>query len=161
MYEEHRFDSKFHESRKFDCGVPELNDYLVRRAAQDRRRNITQIYVLVDASEPTEILGFYTLSAAQIDADQISEKEKRRLPHYPIPCFRMGRFAVRQDLLGQRLGKRLLGCAVDRCLHAHKEVAAYALIVDAKSNAAKSFYEHFGFVAFVDKPFSLYLSMGR
>ena len=73
----------------------------------------------------------------------------------------MGRFAVRQDLQGQGVGKVLLGCAVDRCLQARQVVAAYALIVDAKNLAAKSFYEHFGFVAFTDKPLSLYLSMGR
>ncbi len=161
MLEEQRLDSKIHNCADFDCGTPELNDYLVRRATQDRRRNLSQVYVLVDANEPMKVLGYYTLSAAQVDASQISERERRRLPRYPIPCFRMGRFAVRQNIQGQGLGKRLLGCAVDRCLQARQEVAAYALIVDAKDVAAKSFYEHFGFVAFADKPLTLYLSMGR
>ena len=107
------------------------------------------------------MLGYYSLSAAQIDVAQLAEKERRRLPRYPIPCFRMGRFAVRQELQGKGVGKVLLGCAVDRCLQARQEVAAYALIVDARDLAAKSFYEHFGFVAFEDNPLSLYLSMGR
>lgn len=161
MLEEQRLNSKIHNCADFDCGTPELNDYLVRRATQDRRRNLSQVYVLVDANEPTKVLGYYTLSAAQVDVNQISEQERRRLPRYPIPCFRMGRFAVRQNIQGQGLGKRLLGCAVDRCLQARQEVAAYALIVDAKDAAAKSFYEYFGFVAFADKPLTLYLSMGR
>lgn len=161
MLEEQRLDSKSHNCAEFDCGTPELNDYLIRRATQDRRRNISQIYVLVDTDEPTRILGYYTLSAAQIDSEQISEKERRRLPRYPIPCFRMGRFAVRQDLQGQGIGKRLLGCAVDRSLHARQQVAAYALIVDAKDAKAKSFYEYFGFIEFTEKPLSLYLSLRR
>jgi GNAT superfamily N-acetyltransferase len=161
VLEEQRLNSKIHNCADFDCGTPELNDYLVRRATQDRRRNLSQVYVLVDANEPTKVLGYYTLSAAQVDVNQISEQERRRLPRYPIPCFRMGRFAVRQNIQGQGLGKRLLGCAVDRCLQARQEVAAYALIVDAKDAAAKSFYEYFGFVAFADKPLTLYLSMGR
>jgi predicted GNAT family N-acyltransferase len=72
----------------------------------------------------------------------------------------MGRFAVGQTVQGQGLGKRLLGCAVDRCLHARREVAAYALVVDAKDADTKSFYEHFGFIAFVDRPQSLYLPLG-
>jgi GNAT superfamily N-acetyltransferase len=72
----------------------------------------------------------------------------------------MGRFAVREELQGQGLGKCLLGCAVDRCLQARRQVAAYALIVDAKDASAKLFYEYFGFVAFVDMPFSLYLVFG-
>ena len=54
-----------------------------------------------------------------------------------------------------------MGCAVDRCLQARKEVAAYALIVDAKDDDAKSFYEHFGFVTFTDRPLSLYLAFGK
>ena len=161
MLEEQRLDSTAHNCAEFDCGTPELNDYLVRRATQDRRRNLSQVYVLVDPADSATVLGYYTLSAAQVDADQLSERERRRLPHYPIPCFRMGRFAIGQGLQGQGMGKSLLGCAVDRCLQARQAVAAFALIVDAKDIDAKSFYEHFGFVAFADKPLSLYLAMGR
>ena len=161
MLEEQKLNSKIHNCAEFDCGTPELNEYVVRHASQDLRRNISQVYVLIDSAEPTKVLGYYTLSAAQIDTDQLSEQERRSLPRYPIPCFRMGRFAVRKDLQGQGMGKSLLGCAVDRCLQARQEVAAYALIVDAKDEVAKSFYKHFGFVVFQDKPLSLYLSMGR
>jgi GNAT superfamily N-acetyltransferase len=161
VLEEQRLDSGIHECTDFDCGTPELNVYLARRATQDRRRNVTQVYVLVDTDEPGKILGYYTLSAAQVDSDQLSDQERHRLPRYPVPCFRMGRFAVHRKLQEQALGKRLLGCAVDRCLQARQEVAAYALIVDAKGTDAKSFYEYFGFVAFADNPFSLYLAFGK
>jgi len=161
VLEEQRLDSKIHNCAEFNCGTPELNDYLVRRATQDRRRNISQVYVLVDFDDPATVLGYYTLSAAQVDVAQLSEHERRHLPRYPIPCFRMGRFAIGQDLQGQGMGKILLGCAVGRCVQARQEVAAFALIVDAKDIDAKSFYEHFGFVAFVGKPLSLYLAMGR
>ena len=160
MLEEQRLDSKIHNCAAFDCGTPELNGYLTRRATQDRRRNLTQVYVLVDTDAPTQVLGYYTLSAAQVDTEQISEQERRRLPRYPIPCFRMGLFSIQQNIQGQGLGKRLLGCAVDRCLQVRQEVAAYALIVDAKDANAKSFYEHFGFMAFTDRPLSLYLVIG-
>lgn len=159
MLEEQRFNPKIHNSAEFDCGTPDLNNYLARYATQDRRRNLSQVYVLIDTDKPTEVLGYYTLSAAHIDVDQISRQEQQRLPRYPVPCFRMGRFAVRQDVQGKGLGKRLLGCAVDRCLRARQEVAAYALIVDAKDAKAKLFYEYFGFTAFADVPFSLYLTI--
>jgi predicted GNAT family N-acyltransferase len=161
VLEEQRLPSRIHDCAAFDCGIAELNEYLARRATQDRKRNVSQVYVLVDTDTPDKVLGYYTLSAAQVDTEQLSERERRRLPRYPIPCFRMGRFAISQDVQGQALGKRLLGCAVDRCLHARQEVAAYALIVDAKGAHAKSFYEHFGFVAFADTPLSLYLVLGK
>jgi GNAT superfamily N-acetyltransferase len=161
VLEEQRLNTKAHDCAAFDCGSPELNDYLRRRATQDRRRNLTQVYVLVNGEEPALVLGYYTLSAAQVEANQLSETDRRKLPGYPIPCFRMGRFAVQSSTQGQGLGKQLLGCAVDRCLQARREVAAYAIIVDAKDGKAKSFYEHFGFTGFSDAPLSLYLPLGR
>ena len=159
MLEEQQLNSRLHNCAEFDCGTPDLNNYLTRYATQDRRRNLSQVYVLIDTDKPTEVLGYHTLSAAHIEVDQISEQEQRHLPRYPIPCFRMGRFAIRKDIQGKGLGKCLLGCAVDRCLRARQEVAAYALIVDAKDAKAKSFYEHFGFIAFADIPSSLYLTI--
>jgi len=72
----------------------------------------------------------------------------------------MGRLACRSDRHGQGLGKLVLACALDRCLQARRQVAAYALIVDAKTAAAKSFYQHYGFRACVDSPLTLYLPLG-
>ena len=42
-----------------------------------------------------------------------------------------------------------------------EEIASYALIVDAKDDAAKAFYEHYGFAACVDRPRTLYLPLGK
>ena len=47
-----------------------------------------------------------------------------------------------------------------RCLKAREQVAAYALIVDAK-DAARRFYEHFGFRALRDTALTAYLPLGR
>ena len=62
-------------------------------------------------------------------------------------------------LPGER--KLLVGCAVDRCLKAREQIAAYALIVDAKDEAARRFYEHFGFRRLMDRDRTLYLPLGR
>jgi predicted N-acetyltransferase YhbS len=73
----------------------------------------------------------------------------------------MGRLACRADQHGRGLGKLLVGCAVDRCLKARQQVAAYALIVDAKDDSAAAFYMHFGFSRFMDAKLALYLPLGR
>lgn len=161
MLEEQRLDSRHHNCSDFDCGTPVLNEYLARYATQHRRRGVTQIYVLVDTEAPSVVLGYYTLSAAEVDTSQISEAERKKLPRFPIPCFRMGRLAVSKDQQGKRLGEKLIGLAVGRCLHAREDVAAYALLVDAKDDRAKGFYEHFGFIACIDQPMMLYLPLGR
>ena len=73
----------------------------------------------------------------------------------------MGRLARAIESRGAGLGEVLIGCAVDRCLHARSLVGAYALLVDAKDEKAKSFYKRYGFVSCVDAPISLYLPLGR
>lgn len=160
MLEDLPLDPARHDRAGFSCGVAELDDYLRRFAAQHRRRGIGNVYVLVDSAAPGLILGYYTLGAAQVDAAGLTDADRKRLPRYPVPCFRMGRLACRADRRGQGLGKLLMGCAVERCLQARKQVGAYALIVDAKNPAAKAFYLHYGFKPCVDAPMTLYLPLG-
>lgn len=145
-----------HDRNGFDCGVPELNDYLKRLAEQHRRKGVSTPFVLVDTDAAHQIIGFYCLAAAQVDAAALRERDRRKLPRYPVPCFRLGRLAVHKDRHGQGIGKLLLACAVDRCLKARNDVAAYALIVDAKDASARQFYERYGFAAFADAPMTLY-----
>lgn len=160
-FDEAPLDPSRHDRAAFGCGTPALDDYLHRYADQHRRRGIASVFVLTPTGESSRILGFYTLSAAEVDTTHLSATDRRKLPRYPVPCFRMGRLACHSDLRGQGLGRLLLGCAVDRCLKASAQVAAYALIVDAKNPAAKAFYEHHGFTAFAQQPLSLYLPLRR
>jgi GNAT superfamily N-acetyltransferase len=154
-------DPAIHDRHGFECGVPALDDYLQRFAEQHRRRGISSVYVLAESGQPERILGYYTLSAAEVDGQRLTEAERKKLPRYPVPCFRMGRLASRTDQRGRGLGKLLLGCAVDRCLKAREQVAAYALLVDVKDDVAKAFYMHFGFKSLQDSPLTLYLTLGR
>ena len=160
MLEEQPLDPERHDRAGFRCGVPELDEYLHRFATQQRRRSVSNVYVLVDTGTPSLILGYYTLSAAQVDAAGLNEADRKKLPRYPVPCFRMGRLACRADRRGQGLGKLLIGCAVERCLEARKQVAAFAMIVDAKNSTAKTFYQHYGFTPCADASMTLYLPLG-
>ena len=76
------------------------------------------------------------------------------MPRYPtVPAVRMGRLAVDQAFKGQGLGSALLADALARA--ARSEVAAYALLVDAKDQTAAEFYRHYGFISFPNSPQSL------
>jgi GNAT superfamily N-acetyltransferase len=161
VLEERPLDPDVHDRQAFDCGVPALNEYLHRFAEQHRRKGISAVYALVDSAVPATILGYYTLSAAEVDVQSLTEADRKRLPRFPVPCFRMGRLACRADRQGQGLGQMLVACAVDRCLKARQQVAAYALIVDAKDITAKRFYERFGFKVLRDASLTLYLPLGK
>lgn len=62
----------------------------------------------------------------------------------------MGRLTVDQAFKGQGLGGALPADALDRATRS--EVAAYALMVDAKDASAAAFYQHHGFIALPDSP---------
>lgn len=161
MLEDLPLDPAVHDRAGFDCGVQALDEYIRRFAEQHRRRGIGSVFVLTDSARPEYILGYYTLSAAEVDAARLAEADRKKLPRYPVPCFRMGRLACRTDQQSRGLGKLLVGCAVDRCLKARQQVAAYALIVDAKDDSSAAFYMHFGFKPFMDAKRTLYLPLGR
>lgn len=161
MLEEQALNTSRHDRTSFSCGVPELDDYLHRFAAQQSARGVSAVYVLVDSDQPSRILGFYTLSAAQVDVSHLSASDRKKLPRYPVPCFRMGRLACSTAHRGQGLGKLLLGCAVDRCQQARKQVAAFAMLVDAKNDIARAFCQHYGFMPCADSPLTLYLPLGN
>ena len=82
MLEEQTFHVKLHDRADFCCGVPALDDYLRRFAAQQSAKGMACVYVLVDDLHPRQILGFYTLSAAQVDAQRLSETDCKKLPRY-------------------------------------------------------------------------------
>lgn len=71
----------------------------------------------------------------------------------------MGRLARAVERRGAGLGEVLIGCDVDRFLHARSLVGSYAMQVDAKDEKAKSFYAQYGFIPCVDTPMSLYLPL--
>jgi len=148
--------SRNHNRESFDCGEPELNDYLRRQASQDSRRGVSRVYVARERGS-SKVLGYYTLSAASFGRKSLPEKAAKRLPHYPVPAALLGRLAVDSTCQGQKLGKYMLFDAFHRVLHAAETLAVYALVVDAKNDGARAFYEHYGFLRFPDTPSRLFI----
>ncbi len=143
----------------FSCGQHDLDLYLRERAGQDRRRDVTACFVLVDREEQA-VVGYYTLSAGVIVASDLPADAARRLPRYPnLPAVRLGRFAVDGRYQGQGFARLLLMDALRRALEGTRLVGAIAIIVEAKDEPAAGFYERFGFARFRDSPLRLFLPM--
>ena len=101
VLEEHRLDPARHRRDAFRSGEPALDEYLRRYAAQQSSKGVTVVHVLVDSSAPQDVLGYYTLGAAELHVGRLAPQDANRLPRYPVPCFRMGRLAVAADRRGQ------------------------------------------------------------
>lgn len=147
-----------HDRESFACGEPALDDYLRRRASQDARRRVARVFVAAGAAAG-EIAGYYTLSAASFEKDELPAGIAKRLPHYPVPAVVIGRLAVSRSFQGRGLGETLLLDAVRRVVRASASIAAYAVVVDAKNDAARAFYERYGFRPFPATPRRLFLPL--
>jgi ribosomal protein S18 acetylase RimI-like enzyme len=133
-----------------------LNKYLREQVSQDVRRRVAACFVAT--TDGKRIAGYYTLASASLLLSELPPSTGKKLPRYPtVPAVRMGRLAVDQDFKGQGLGGALLADALDRA--AGSEIAAFALMVDAKDEAAVAFYRHHGFIALPDSPRTLFLPL--
>ena len=150
--------SSRHDRRAFTCGVDALDTYLRTRAGQHLRRRIDTVFVC-STDGIDSIPGFYTLSSLSIDAGNLPTNLARKLPRHPIPAGLLGRLAVSIDAQGQGIGRMLLADAVERCLSVGDQMAVYALVVDAKDEGAKRFYERFGFIPFPGQVMRLFLPL--
>ncbi len=151
---------KRHDRDGFACGEPTLDTYLRQQAAQHHRAGISTTHVLVDDTGPARILGYYSLSAAQLLLTELQEADRKRLPNYPVPAIRMGRLAVSTSAQVKGHGDTLVAHAVARCLGLRAQLSVRVLLVDALHEKAACFYRAYGFRDTSADTQSLYLPLG-
>jgi ribosomal protein S18 acetylase RimI-like enzyme len=145
-----------HDRSAFSCGIPVLDRYLRELATQDIRRRVSNCFVALDGTG--RIAGYYTFAATSLPLGELLPDQATRLPRYAaLPACLVGRLAVDLQYKGKGLGAALIVDGVARAMRA--EPAIFALIVDAKDEAARGFYEHLGFHRFARRPMTLYLPL--
>lgn len=145
-----------HDRSAFASGVEPLDRYFRAQAGQEARKNIAAPFVLVltDGS----IGGYYTLSATAVKLAELPADVARRLPRYPlVPATLLGRLAVDRTHRGKGYGRFLLADALGRAVRS--EIASFAVVVNAKDEAARRFYERESFLPFPDQPMKLFRPM--
>lgn len=152
---------KRHNRDGFTCGEPTLDTYLRQRAAQHHRDGISTTHVLVDDAAPARILGYYSLSAAQLLLTGLQEADRKRLPAYPVPAVRMGWLAVSANEQGKGHGAYLVAHAVARSLGLREQLGVRVLLVDTLHEKAARFYRGYGFREAMANSHALYLPLGN
>lgn len=125
-----------HNLSAFDCGVDELNTWLKRRALQNQFSNATRTYV---ATNGGHVVAFHSLAAGS------AQRELATYSPGSIPVILLARLAVDLSQQGRGIGEALLLDAVKRSLSASEIVGAHALVINAMSQPAISFYTRYGF----------------
>jgi len=145
-----------HDRSGFECGVEPLDRYFRTQAAQDERKNLAARFVLLLADGT--VAGYYALSATSVQLAELPARTAGRLPRYPlVPATLLGRLAVDRRQQGKGYGRFLLADALHRA--ARSEIASFAVIVEAKNDSARRFYERESFLALRDQPMKLFRPM--
>lgn len=138
---------------EFDCEEQELNLFLKNLALlyQQRHFGVT----VICSNNEGAIVGYYTLCPACLQREGLPEKFLTGPRPNPIPAFRICRLAIDKKYKGQGFGKVLLVHVLKKCLEQAKQIGGSIVIIDAKHEQAKHFYEHFGFIPLLNNPLVL------
>jgi len=140
----------------FDCGKEELNRFLKKHALTNQASDGAQTYVLADG---LTVRGYYSLAAGTVSHEGATERTKKGLARHAIPVVLLARLAVDTSMQGKKIGPALLKDALRRAVHAADTIGARAVLVHAKDDNAKGFYEHFNFEPSPSDPYHLMLIM--
>lgn len=151
--------SRDHDRKSFDCGSPELNEYLERYARQNHASGGAKTFVAVSPAAPARVLGYYSISPGAIAFARVPTRLTRTFGRYDVPVFRLGRLAIDRSVQRQGLGADLLFAAGERALAVAAEVGGVALAIDAKDEKAAAWYERFGALQLLDDRLKLILPL--
>lgn len=148
--------SAAHDTSAFDCGKPELTLWCRRFALASQQAGSARTYVVQRAGR---VVGYYSLSAASVELAEAPERIRKGLARHPVPVILLARLAVDRREQGAGLGSALLKDALRRTASAADEIGARALLVHAKDDDARAFYERYDFEASPTDPLHLFLLM--
>ena len=127
----------------FDCGRESLNAWFRRHAWGNHVSGVSRVNVIADIGSG-QIVGYVTLSAAQIERAFLPKPQQRNRPD-PVPVTLLGQLAVDKDYQGQGHASSLLLFALKTALHASQTVGSLGVITRPLDDDVRRFYVRWGF----------------
>jgi len=149
-----------HDRAAFCCGRAALDQYLREQASQDVKRRLASVFVVTSKDDPRTIVAYYTLSSRELSLDQLPPEMAKSAGRYGrVGVTLLGRMAVAARWKGTGLGSMTLMDALYRSLAVAKEVASWAVFVEAIDAEAAQFYRKYGFMKLPEDRLRLFLTM--
>ena len=128
---------------RFDCGRESMNAWFRRHAWFNQANNLSRVTVITDPANG-RIIGYVSLSAAQIERAYLPKPQQRNRPD-PVPALLLGQLAVDRDYQGQGHAGDLMQYALRAALHISRTLGCAEVITHPLDDAAREFYRQFGF----------------
>ncbi len=149
--------AKHHVTADFDSGADELDGWLRDYAWVNHQSGNARVFV---AARGERVVGYYALASAGVRKITVPDKLKKGGVPNEIPCLLLARLAVDRSEGNRGIGKGLLVDAIRRAVRVSEEVGVRALLIHARKDVARRFYEHLGeFVPSPTDPLHLFLHM--
>lgn len=127
----------------FDCGRESLNAWFRRHARHNHVSGISRTSVICDTSTRL-IVGYVTLSAAQIERAFLPKAHQRNKPD-AVPATLLGQSAIHRTHQGQGHARSLLLFALTAALRASREVGSFGVLTHPIDERVRQFYRRSGF----------------
>lgn len=127
----------------FDCGRESLNLWFRRHAWSNHVSGASRVNIIADPLSGA-IVGYVTLSAAQIERAFLPKARQRNTPD-PLPVILLGQLAIDRAHQGQGHAASLLGFALGAALRAADVVGSVGVITHPLDDALRAFYAQWGF----------------
>ncbi len=144
-----------HQLDSFDSGIPSLDDWLKRRAAQNQASGASRTFVVC---ENLQVVAYYSLASSAVAPAAAPGRFRRNMPD-PVPVVVLGRLAVARSHQKRGLGRALFQDAARRVLHAAEIIGIRGLLVHALSEEAKAYYLRLGLDPSPLEPMTLMVTM--
>jgi GNAT superfamily N-acetyltransferase len=142
------------ERTHFDCGRDSLNNWFRRHAWHNHASGVSRTSVICD-TDTKLIVGYVTLSAAQIEREFLARAHQRNKPD-PVPATLVGQLAIHKTHQGQGHARSLLLFALTAALRASREIGSFGVLTHPIDDQVREFYRRWGFE---DVPFDPRRSM--
>jgi len=146
-----------HGLETFDCGKEPLDRFLKRYALVNQKAGSAQTYVVCRGYQ--RVVGYYSLAVGAVEHAEAPGRVSKGLARHPIPVMLLARLAIDRSEQGRGLGKALLKDALLRTAQAANIAGIRALLVHAKDDQARAWYEGFDFEPSPTDPYHLLLLM--
>ncbi|MGB6299586.1 MAG: GNAT family N-acetyltransferase [Rivularia sp. (in: cyanobacteria)] len=149
---------KRHNRDDFNCGNEALNQFLKQTARQHIQKGISRTFVLIDTEKPDIIISFFTLTLCEVRVEKLPPKFAKKYPS-KVAGVKLARLAVNKAYQRQGIGEIMMIEAMRRAVVVAENAGGIGLFVDAKDEAAKSYYNRYGFVSLEDAFLEMFLPL--